>query len=334
MDSVSLGIILKLIYGFNVEFNWLRDEEMVIEVLKTANLLQIDFIIEYCWTFLLKQINQENCWTILRLSDMMMKRSVYDEVIRFIGMHLKHFWKYKEILEVDVVTITNILKSDDLKVQAEEDVFFLMVAWINHDMDQRFRYCPQLLKYIRLNLMTSEFITENIKPLAVSKETRRMIESAIEWFELDGSDRAGAVGQNNVNVSPRKTIGDKIIAVVPYAKSITVHGYCPLAKVWTRDILNVELEFKPKVLGLWRDSLILFNEKVSEVVNFDFSYDTQFFNYSSIECTSFQWTVVNSLQRLRSLDVVTLEPALGGPSASLLGAFELKQFAVCKSTIS
>lgn len=156
IDSCSLGIILKLIYGFSVEFNSLRDEEVVIEVLKAANLLQIDFISEYCWAFLVKRISRENCWGILRLADLMMKKSVYEEVIKFIGMHLKEFWKSQEILEVSIDTITSILQSNDLKVHSEEDVFFLMVAWINFDMDVRFKYCPELLKFIRLNLMTSE----------------------------------------------------------------------------------------------------------------------------------------------------------------------------------
>lgn len=156
IDSVSLGMILKLIYGFSVEFNLLKDDVLVVEVLKAANLLQIDFIIDHCWNFLGKQLSQENCWTILRLADMMMKRAVYDEAIRFIGGHLKQFWKSQEVLEVDAATIENILKSNDLKVNSEEDVFFLMVAWINHDMDARFQYCPKLLKFIRLNLMSSE----------------------------------------------------------------------------------------------------------------------------------------------------------------------------------
>lgn len=139
-----------------MEFNSLKDEDLLMDVLKAANLLQIDFIVEYCWNFLMKRISQENCWTILKLADMMMRKQVYDEVISFIGQHLKQFWKSKEILEVDAVTIENILKSNDLKVQTEEDVFFLMVAWINHDMDERFKYCPNLLKYIRLNLMSEE----------------------------------------------------------------------------------------------------------------------------------------------------------------------------------
>lgn len=85
-----------------------------------------------------------------------------------------------------------------------------------------------------------------------------MIETAIEWFKLDQKDRI--IG---ANINPRKTLSDKLIAVIPFCKSITVHGYCPMAKVWTRDILSVEVDFKPKILGLWRDNLILFNEKVS-----------------------------------------------------------------------
>ena len=162
VDSVSLGIILKLIYGFNVEFLTFKDEDVVVEVLKGANLLQIDFITESCWSFLVKRISHDNCWTILRLADMMSKRPVYDECIKYIGMHLKEFWKSHEILDVDVATITNILKSNDLKVHSEEDVFFLMVAWINYDMEDRFRHCPELLKYIRLNLMTKEVGRNNL----------------------------------------------------------------------------------------------------------------------------------------------------------------------------
>lgn len=92
----------------------------------------------------------------------------------------------------------------------------------------------------------------------MSKETRAMIENAIKWFEVGKEEQT--IGSN---VSPRKTIGDKLLAVVGFCKTITVHGYCPLAKVWTRDILNVELDFKPKILGIWRDFLILFNEKVT-----------------------------------------------------------------------
>lgn len=103
-----------------------------------------------------------------------------------------------------------------------------------------------------------QFITENIRPLAVSKETRQMIETAIAWFTNSSVEES-----SGLNISPRKTIADKLIAVIPFCKSITIHGYCPLAKVWTKDILNVELGFKPKVIGIYRDSLIVFNEKVN-----------------------------------------------------------------------
>lgn len=92
-----------------------------------------------------------------------------------------------------------------------------------------------------------------------------MIETAMEWFDKSTEDQRTAGGSN---ISPRKTIADKLIAVVPFCKSITLHGYCPLAKVWTQDILTVEMEFKPKVLGVWRDSMILFNEKVGGGLKF------------------------------------------------------------------
>lgn len=167
ISAKTLDTILKLIYGFHVEFSSLNTEEDVVNVLKAANILRIDFIMDYCWGFLVKEINLENCWTLLELADVLMKKTVYEETIGFIGAHLRQFWKSKALMEVDVETIQNILKSNGLKVQSEEDVFFLMVAWINHDMDARFKYCPQLLKSIRLHLLSSkvEVILELSKDL-------------------------------------------------------------------------------------------------------------------------------------------------------------------------
>lgn len=156
VTAKTLDVILKLIYGFHVEFSSLKDEEEVVDVLKAANILQIDFITDFCWGHLVKEVTLENCWTLLLLSDLLMKKTVYEEVIGFIGTHLKHFWKSKVLMEVDVDTIEKILKSNGLKVQSEEDVFFLMVAWINHDMEVRFKFCPRLLKAIRLHLLSSK----------------------------------------------------------------------------------------------------------------------------------------------------------------------------------
>lgn len=101
-------------------------------------------------------------------------------------------------------------------------------------------------------------MSENIKPLAIDEENKKIIEEAINWLDQSGIERS----LDGVNIVPRKTIKNKIIAVIPYCKTISVHSYCSVAKVWTTNILSTELPFKPKVIGLWKDSLMLFNEKV------------------------------------------------------------------------
>lgn len=55
--------------------------------------------------------------------------------------------------------LLELINSDDLNVTREEDVFDVVVMWINHDKDHREKYRENLFKAIRFNQMdkTVEF---------------------------------------------------------------------------------------------------------------------------------------------------------------------------------
>lgn len=65
----------------------------------------------------------------------------------------------KEFDELNIVDLTEILSDDELNVRSEEIVFQAIEKWLGADLAGRKAYLFDLLKCIRLGMLTQEFIT-------------------------------------------------------------------------------------------------------------------------------------------------------------------------------
>lgn len=61
--------------------------------------------------------------------------------------------KNQEFHQLTAEQLAQLLKSDDLNVPTEEDVFHALMAWIQYDFDAREKFIPELLGLIRLPLL-------------------------------------------------------------------------------------------------------------------------------------------------------------------------------------
>lgn len=64
--------------------------------------------------------------------------------------------KHQEFLTLQVEQLSNLLKSDDLNVVTEENVFESLMTWVQHDSANREQHLAALLKLIKLPLLSSE----------------------------------------------------------------------------------------------------------------------------------------------------------------------------------
>lgn len=101
-----------------------------------------------------------------------------------------------------------ILNSDELNVKSEEAVFDAVIKWIDYKVEQRkpvfllkfclclfsksiisFKYIIDLLKCVRLGLLTTNFFLEKVKshPYIIHNETCKplVIETLKYLYELD-----------------------------------------------------------------------------------------------------------------------------------------------------
>ncbi len=73
-----------------------------------------------------------------------------------------------ELLELDSTALVELLSSDDLNVKNEELVFDAITRWISHNPEERKNNILELLKCVRLGLLSTQYFVEKVK---VSCET-------------------------------------------------------------------------------------------------------------------------------------------------------------------
>lgn len=61
--------------------------------------------------------------------------------------------KNQEFFQLSAEQLANLLKSDDLNVTTEEEVFYSLMEWVQHDQANREKDVPDLLSLIRLPLL-------------------------------------------------------------------------------------------------------------------------------------------------------------------------------------
>lgn len=71
-------------------------------------------------------------------------------------VHVTQVVKHQEFLTLTEEQLSNLLKSDDLNVVTEENVFESLMTWVQHDSANRESYLSTLLKLIKLPLLSSE----------------------------------------------------------------------------------------------------------------------------------------------------------------------------------
>ena len=139
----------------------LLNGENIISFLSTANLLQlkealyIDFIKPF--------INKKNIFAFLRLSTVSSQRNLRKYLLSLIKHSFVSLSKTIEFNAIDYTFLTFIIQSSDLNVSSEIEVFEAVVSWIQYDEKSRKKFMCDLLKVVRLPLLSPEVLEHVIK---------------------------------------------------------------------------------------------------------------------------------------------------------------------------
>ncbi|XP_077004882.1 kelch-like protein 6 [Tamandua tetradactyla] len=132
-------------------------------VLEAANLFQFLRMVDACASFLTEALNPGNCVGILRLADTQSLDQLKKQVQSYIIQNFVQILSSEEFLELPADTLGHALKSDELQVTEEAQVFEAVMSWVRHAQSERLCLLPRILENVRLPLLDPWYFVETVE---------------------------------------------------------------------------------------------------------------------------------------------------------------------------
>lgn len=161
LSGIEAGA-LKLIINFAYSASITISEENVQAVLAAANLLQIMSVVDACCEFLDAQVDVDNCLGIAAFAEMLSCSKLYRTSWRFALDNFHEVWRTEEFLSTPPSLLKELIKSEHLHVQSEEEVLECVLRWYQHDTQARTNPMKQLLRHIKLPLIPWSTLTATL----------------------------------------------------------------------------------------------------------------------------------------------------------------------------
>ncbi|XP_026748878.1 kelch-like protein 5 [Galleria mellonella] len=229
VDSQALQALVRYCYTGTIELR----EETVEVLLSTASLLQLNSVTDACCAFLKKQLDPCNCLGIALFAEQQSCMNLHKSALEYTYQHFMQVVKHQEFLSLQADQLANLLKSDDLNVVTEENVFESLMTWVQHDSPNRESHLPTLLKLIKLPLLSSEYLIDKVE-LACGNvpECQSLIMEAVKWHLLP--ERRSFLFSHRTR--PRTSTIGRLLAIGGmdgYKGASNMEMYDPRTNTWT-----------------------------------------------------------------------------------------------------
>jgi kelch-like protein 10 len=139
-------------------------EENVIRLLPAADQLNMLGLVKQCAEFLIRQLSSENCIGIRAFARQFFCRQLDKAAHNYVMKNFVDISKNSsELLELDMARFIEIITDDHLNVKNEEIVFDAVIKWIKADPNNRKSAIVELLKGVRLGLLSTQYFVEKVK---------------------------------------------------------------------------------------------------------------------------------------------------------------------------
>lgn len=166
-----LQMLVQYCYTGTIELR----EDNVETLLATACLLQLTSVVSACCHFLAKQLHPSNCLGFALFAEQQGCSALLKLSSKYTCHHFMQVCKNQEFYQLNAEQIASLLKSDDLNVTSETDVFHALMSWVQNDTTAREKCIPELLGLVRLPLLQPSFIADYVETLCGTNECNKLV---------------------------------------------------------------------------------------------------------------------------------------------------------------
>ena len=198
---------LQFIYTGNVQ---ILAEDNARDLVVSADYFFLPTLKPLAEAALVKMLNTSNCLSAYYFSQRYQCEQLLAKSEKYI---LANFIAVYEMNREEVLNMSNKememwLSSDEINVSAEEGVFKIILAWIDHDRNKRQKYFVELFRHVRLIFASCDFLSSDILKNDLVKDNESCLNRVVDAIKLIDSKNYG-----NLTISPRKPFATSAIVV-------------------------------------------------------------------------------------------------------------------------
>ncbi len=183
----------------------------VVDILPAASLLQMTGVQEACSNFLAGQLHPSNCLGIRKFADIHSCFCLLKKCSVFMQQRFPEVALHEEFLEIEFKELVMIISDSHLNIRGEEQIYEAAIAWIKYNLNDRKQHIGDILKCVRMPLMSATYLSREVKSELLVMESfvgRGFLIDAMDYHlqkhymrDLSGSKT------KNIQTTPRQCPG-------------------------------------------------------------------------------------------------------------------------------
>ena len=157
------------------------------DLLPAADILQLSWVRQVCCEFMKNQLDSNNCLGICAFANTYSCAELQLAASSYAQQHFLEVLEGGEFLELGQTELAELLQSEDLSVQSEEQVYESVIKWVEHDVVARQTQLASVLKHVRLPLLERSYLVSRVgtEPLIRTCEScRDLVDEAKNYLLL------------------------------------------------------------------------------------------------------------------------------------------------------
>lgn len=150
--------LINFAYSGKVTLN----KDNVQSIMMGASFLQLTKVRDACADVLISHLHPYNALGICNFADRLNCVTLVEEATKYITQYFYQVSNSDEFLSLTINDVNNLISQDELYVSSEVQVFEAVIRWIKHNKDDRIKYLSSLLKFVKLPLLSPEYLVEHV----------------------------------------------------------------------------------------------------------------------------------------------------------------------------
>ncbi|XP_069934670.1 actin-binding protein IPP isoform X2 [Oryctolagus cuniculus] len=159
IEAGIFRILLDFIYTGIVNIGVNNVQELIV----AADMLQLTEVVNLCCGFLKGQIDPLNCIGIFQFAEQIACHDLLEFTENYIHVHFLEVHSGEEFLALTKDQLIKILRSEELSIEDEYQVFLAAMQWIMKDLGKRRKHVVEVLDPIRFPLLPSQRLLKYIE---------------------------------------------------------------------------------------------------------------------------------------------------------------------------